>query len=243
MGTNRIPPDFRFTENILKDLSNVSLENAEQLIKEAELLIGQDFFPRAYFLSVAAIEEIGKAFICFESSVRNLNDSAITTSIIKSIENHSSKIGAAFHASILASEDSRGAIQTAVDLMVILKNGREPSMYTDINYIDSKIYVPNVVVRDNAARDSIKLSQYCFSSTITYIKNSEPLKKTKADDAIFSLKPKTFSKIMEHEDLWWYLLDSLEKYNMSQNEIIIKYNNEYFSKNKFFKTSLNKPNP
>jgi AbiV family abortive infection protein len=237
MGTPRIPPEFRFTEQILKDLSTVSLENAEQLIKEAKLLLSQGFLPRAYFLSVAAIEEIGKAYLCFESSVRNLNDSAITSKIIKSIENHSTKINAAFHTSILTSTDPRGAMQTAVDLMVALKNGREPSMYTDINYIDSKIYVPNSVIRDIAARDSVRLSEHCFSSTLNYIKNSDPTKKSKVDDAVFGLKSKTFSKIMENEDFWWYLIDCQENSKLNHNEIILKYDSEYFSKNKLFKAS------
>jgi len=78
MGTPRIPPEFRFTDKILKKLSTVSLENAEQLISEAKLLLEQNFLPRAYFLSVAAIEEIGKAYLCFEAATRNLNDSAVT---------------------------------------------------------------------------------------------------------------------------------------------------------------------
>jgi AbiV family abortive infection protein len=235
MGTPRIPPEFRFTDKILKDLSTVSLENAEQLIKEAKLLLSQDFLPRAYFLSVAAIEEIGKAYLCFESSTRNLNDSAVTSKIIKSIENHSNKINAAFHTSIITSKDPRDAIQKAVDLMLALKKGREPSMYTDINYIDSKIYVPNSVIRDVAAKDSVSLSEHCYSTTLNYINNSDPSKKSKVDDAVFGLKSKTFNQIMEQEDFWWYLIENQEKNNLNHNEVIIKYNDEYFSKNKLFK--------
>ena len=235
MGTPRIPPEFRFTDKILKDLSTASLENAEQLIKEAKLLLSQNFLPRAYFLSVAAIEETGKAYLCFESSTRNLNDSAVTSKIINSIENHSNKINAAFHTSIITSQDPRDAIQKAVDLMLALKKGREPSMYTDINYMDSKIYVPNSVIRDVAAKDSVRLSEHCYSTTLNYINNSEPSKKSKVDDAVFGLKSKTFNKIMEQEDFWWYLIDNQEKNNLNHNEVIIKYNNEYFSKSKLFK--------
>lgn len=235
MGTPRIPPEFRFTDKILKDLSTVSLENAEQLIKEAKLLLSKNFLPRVYFLSVAAIEEIGKAYLCFESSTRNLNDSAVTSKIIKSIENHSNKINAALHTSIITSKDPSSAIQTAVDLMQALKNGREPSMYTDINYIDSKIYVPNSVIRDVAAKDAVRLSEHCYSTTLNYINNSDPSKKSKVDDAVFGLKSKTFSKIMEQEDFWWYLIENQENNSLNHNEIILKYNDEYFSKSKLFK--------
>lgn len=237
MGTPRIPPEFRFSEQILKDLSIVSLENADQLIKEAKLLLNHNFLPRAYFLSVAAIEEVGKAFLCFESRTRTLNDSAVTSKIIKSIENHSNKINAAFHTSILTSKDPRGAIQTAVDLMIALKNGREPSMYTDVNYIDSKIYTPNSVIREIAAKDSVRLSEHCYATTFDYINNTAPTEKSNVDDAVFGLKSKTFNKIMELEDFWWYLIDCLEGKTFNHNEAIIRYNDEFYSKSKLFKTA------
>jgi AbiV family abortive infection protein len=237
MGTPRIPPEFRFTDKILKDLSIVSLENAEQLINEAKLLLDQKFIPRAYFLSVAAIEEIGKAYLCFESATRNLSDSAVTSKIVKSIENHLNKINAAFHTSILTSKDPRGAIQTAVDLMVALKNGREPSMYTDINYIDSKIYVPNSVVREIAAKDSVRLAGHCYLTTHHYINNFDPSVKSKVDDIVFGLKLNTFSKLMNHEDFWWYLVDNYENNRLNLNEIILEYHKEFFIKNKLFKVT------
>ena len=238
MGTPRIPPEFRFTDEMLKDLALVSLENAEQLINEAKILLGHNFIPRAYFLSIAAIEEVGKAYLCFESSTRNLNDSAVTSKVVKSIESHSSKINAAFHTSILTSEDPRGTVEKAMDLMIALKNGREPSMYTDINYIDSKIYVPNSMIREVAAKDSVRLAEHCYFTTHHYINNFEPSTKSKVDDVVFGLKANTFSKIMRHEDFWWYLVDNYESNSLNQNEIINSYHKEYFSKNKLFKTSV-----
>lgn len=235
MGAQRIPPEFRFTDKILKDLSTASLENAEQLIKEAKVLLRNNYLPRAYFLSVAAIEEIGKAYLCFESTTRNLNDSAVTSNILKSIENHSNKINAAFHTSILTSKDPRGAIQIALDLMIELKNGREPSMYTDINYIESKIYTPSAVIREIAATDSVRLAEQCYLTTRHYINNFSPSTKTKVDNDVFGLKKTTFSKIMENEDFWWYLIDNLENNKLTYNEAIAEYNKEYFSKKKLFR--------
>lgn len=235
MGTLRIPPDFRFSSQILKDLSIVSLENGKQLIEEAKLIFENKFLPRAYFLSVAAIEEIGKAFLCFDAITRNLNDSAVTANIVRSIESHPNKINAAFHASILTSKDPRSAIQTALDLMIALKNGREPSMYTDINYIESKIYTPNLVIREIAAKDSIRLAEQCYLITSHYINNFKPSTKSKVDDDVFGLKKNTLSKIIEHEDFWWYLIDNYEKNKLNQSEIIIEYHREFLSKNKLFR--------
>ncbi|ELA6639613.1 AbiV family abortive infection protein [Vibrio alginolyticus] len=238
MGTPRIPPDFRFTVKALQELSNVSLDNAEQLISEAKLLLANNLLPRAYFLSVAAIEEVGKAYLCFESSSRNLNDSAVTAKIIKSIENHSNKINAAFHASIQTSQDPEGAVRKAVDLMITLQNGREPSMYTDINYIESKVYTPNSVIREVAATDSVRLAELCYSTTMHYVKNFKPSNKSKVDDVVFGLKSKVFSKIIECEDFWWFMMDKYENNQVNQNEIILEYHKDYFSKNKLFKTEV-----
>ncbi|WP_298772201.1 AbiV family abortive infection protein [uncultured Shewanella sp.] len=237
MGTSRIPPEFRFTVNILKDLSLASFDNAKQLIKEANLLLKNDHLARAYFLSVAAIEEVGKAYLCFESSERNLSDSAITSKIIKSIESHSNKINAAFHASILTSKDPKGAVEKALDLMIALKNGREPSMYTDINYIESKIYTPHYVIRDVAAKDSVRLAEYCNFTTRHYINNNEPSEKSKVDDAVFGLKANVFSNLIKKEDFWWYLIDCFENNKVNTNKIILGYHNEYGRKNKLFRVS------
>jgi len=240
MGTQRIPPEFRFTEEILRELIDASIKNAEQLLVEAKLILGNKYLPRVYFLSVAAIEETGKAYLCFESTTRNLSDSAVTSNIIKSIENHSNKINAAFHTSILTSEDPREAIQTAVDLMIDLKNGREPSMYTDINYIDSKIYTPFSTISERAAKDSVRLAEQCYLNTKHYIDNSKPTEKSKVDDAVFGLKKKTFAKILELEDFWWFLIENMEANKLKHNEAIVEYNKEYLSKNKLFRPENDK---
>jgi len=121
--------------------------------------------------------------------------------------------------------------------MVALKSGREPSMYTDINYIDSKIYVPNSVIREVAAKDSIRLADHCYLTTHYFINDSEPSIKSKVDDAVFGLKSNTFSKLMELEDFWWYLVDNYENNRLNHNEIILEYHKEYFSKNKLFKVA------
>ena len=235
MSTVRIPPGFRFTTEILKELTEASIKNAEQLLREAKLILEYEYLPRAYFLSVAAIEEVGKAYLCFESTTRNLNDSAVTSNIIKSIENHSNKINAAFHTSILTSKDPRAAIQSAVDLMIDLKNGREPSMYTDINYINSKIYTPHSAISNRAAKDSVRLAEQCYLKTKHYIDSVKPSEKSKVDDAVFGLKKKTFTKILELEDFWWFLIENMEANKLNHNEAIIEYNREYLSKNKVFK--------
>jgi AbiV family abortive infection protein len=102
MGNSNIPNQFRYTVELLMQYSADALDNASQLIDEASLLLEHGRGARAYFLGVAAIEEIGKSFLAFDALGRNLNDSAVTAKVRNSLENHSRKINAAFHASVIS---------------------------------------------------------------------------------------------------------------------------------------------
>ncbi|MGB7533259.1 MAG: AbiV family abortive infection protein [Halobacteriota archaeon] len=56
-------PEY-FSKEELKDAVELCLENAEQYIKDAELLIGSSSFGHAYAFGVLAYEELGKAVGC-----------------------------------------------------------------------------------------------------------------------------------------------------------------------------------
>lgn len=232
MGAPKIPPEFRFNSDMLSDLSHAAFENAAQLISEAKLLLSNQANSRAYFLAVAAIEEIGKAYICFDSISRNLQDSAVTAKVKKMIESHSSKINSAFHASIQSASDPRTELETAIDLMINLGNGREPSMYTDINYLDSKIYTPTQAVREKAANDCVRLAEHCYSRTLIYTQNKVQTEKSKYDDQVFGINSNTYNKMLSNEDYWWYLLDNFDK---NHSEVTVRYHQKYLSKGKRYK--------
>ncbi|MEO5954540.1 MAG: AbiV family abortive infection protein [Nitrospiraceae bacterium] len=126
--------EFRFTVELLREYSAAALQNAAELLEEASLLHENGRAARAYFLAVASIEETGKALQAFDAQGRNLADSAVTAKLRRSMEDHLQKIAAAFTAMLLASQDIPKAVMPAVELMIHLKHGREPSMYTDIRY-------------------------------------------------------------------------------------------------------------
>src|SRR5687767_13225757 len=120
------------TRQSLNLLVAASLENAKSLIAEAELLLDHLHFARAYFLAIAAIEEVGKAIIAFEGQGRNLSDRAVESKLIRSIFDHKSKITSAFVGSLKTTEPGsiEEAIEAATGLMTELRVGREPAMYT-----------------------------------------------------------------------------------------------------------------
>ena len=79
------------------------------------------------------------------------------------------------------------------------------------------------------------MHQFLPLKTSHYINNFKPSTKSKVDDDVFGLKKNTLSKIIEHEDFWWYLIDNYEKNKLNQSEIIIEYHREFLSKNKLFR--------
>ena len=114
-------------------------------------------YARAYFLGVAAIEEVGKAVQAFDGMGRNLRNSAVSTRLKLKFEDHSQKIAAAFVPWLLATPNIRNEVMAFIDVMVDVKHGREPSMYTDIQSDGSTVVTPESVVRPLAAENCVRL--------------------------------------------------------------------------------------
>lgn len=226
--------EFRFTVELLREYSAAALQNAAELLDEASLLYEKGHAARAYFLAVASIEETGKALQAFDAQGRNLADSAVTAKLRRSMENHSQKITAAFTAMLLASQDIRNAVMPAVELMIHLKHGREPSMYTDIRYTKSKVQIPSGMVRDIAAKDCVRLSSDCLAHARKHIAEKMPEVRSRADDQLFSMRPGQLQKMANTEGFWWHYIAQLEAGNQDFAAAAIAYQRDYFSKGKTF---------
>lgn len=235
MSISHVSNTFRYSNERLEKYSVAALENAKELIKEGGLLLSNGHLARAYFIGVAAIEEIGKSFIAFEAQGRNLNDSAVTTKIRKSIENHSCKINAAFHASILSHGNLRNELQGIIDLMITLKYGREPSMYSDIDYESGEIKKPKEVVCELAAKDCIRLAQHCYYKTKEHLQTNKPTQKTKYEDDFYGMNPKKITELFDSEDFWWFYIANIEAKEYDLSKSVVIYQHEYLSKGRKFK--------
>jgi AbiV family abortive infection protein len=181
-------PEFKFTVELLKNYSTAALQNAAELLEEATLLSENGHAARTYFLAVASIEETGKALQAFDAQGRNLADSAVTARLRRSMEDHSQKITSAFTAILLSSPDVRKAVMPIVEVMIHLKRGREPSMYTDIRYSKSTVQMPSAMVRDVAAKDCIRLARDCLRHACKHIAEKTPEVRSGDDDQLFAMK-------------------------------------------------------
>ncbi|MEK6900815.1 MAG: AbiV family abortive infection protein [Nanoarchaeota archaeon] len=226
---------FQFTPELLREYSNAALGNATELLKEASLLHKHGHVARVYFLAVASIEEIGKALQAFDAQGRNLADSAVASKLKRAMEDHSQKITAAFTAWLLASSNLPEAVMPAINLMIHLKHGREPSMYTDIRFDSSKVQVPAAVVREKAAYDCVRLAADCLAHAKKHVAEKTPEPRTRAQDQLFAMKSGQFQKIANTADFWWYYIAQFKSGQQDLAEVVIRYQEEYVTRGRRFK--------
>lgn len=226
--------NYPLTTTLLRQYCDAALINAQDLLSEAALLLLNNHLARAYFLAVAAIEEIGKSVQAFDGMGRNLKDSAVSTKLKLQFEDHSQKITAAFIPWLIASPDLRNEIMSFVNIQIDVIHGREPSMYTDIHFDGPRITTPKSTARPEAANNCIRLAETVLSYTIPYI-TAKPKFTSRTQDEFFAMKPSVFLKMANTEDFWWYYISRMESGNKAIEDAVTEYNKKYFSKNVKFK--------
>jgi AbiV family abortive infection protein len=231
------PRNIKFSRELLRDHSLAALANDSELVSEALVLHKHGHYARAYFLAVASIEETGKAFLAFGGQGRNLSDSGVTSKLKRAMEDHSQKITSAFTAWLVASPNVRESVMPAITLMLNLKHGREPSMYTDIRSDSSTVQIPATVVREKASFDCIRLATDCLSHTQIHISEKTPEPRTRAEDQLFAMKAGQFQKIASTEDFWWYYIAQMEAGRKDLAESVISYRDNYAKRGLLFQKS------
>ena len=222
----------RITAERLEAYQSAAMANAERLLTEAKLLLENRHFPRAYFLAVATIEEVGKAMIAFDARGRNLRDSAVQSKVSRLLADHEAKIRTAFTGFLEA--DARKNAETAVKLIIALQRGREPAMYTDL-LSDGSIRSPSAVVAARQAIDCVRLARDCLASAEAHAGSKPPTARTAAQDQWFALKSSESMKVVNKEDFWWYFINRMEGGHKDMAEAVMKYRSEYLLQHRKFK--------
>lgn len=221
----------------LERLVAASLDNARELITEAQLLLDNSHVARAYFLAVAAVEEIGKAIIAFEAQGRNLADSAVQSKLFKTLSDHRSKIICAFVGSLKTTEPTNmeEAVKAATEFMSGLRRGREPSMYTEL-LEDGSVQFPSVIIRPIAATDSIRLARHCLARAEQYLSTSIPIVRSQSDNFVYTMKKTVHAAIFDRSDFWWYHIDRMKAGQPDMSDSIYSYHNDYYIKGLTYQT-------
>ena len=222
------------TPELLRDYYEAALDNGSELVDEAELLYSNGHRARAYFLAVAAVEEIGKALIAFDALGRNLSDPAVRKRITSAIQDHQQKIVAAVGQWLPSNPTSDQDVKRILNWMLHLRHGREPSMYTDVAHDGSKIQTPSEIVRDTAAADCIRLARDCLVLARHHIAAQVPKQRTRSEDQLFIMKTAELQKMMNTEDFWRYYIAEMKRGRRELSDAFVQYRLNYLLKGRQF---------
>jgi len=226
--------EYDIHDGFLKEYADAAMENAQQLLDSAKILLSNKSFAISYFLSVAAIEEAGKAYMAFAARGRNLSDKGLKKKVQNMFEKHREKIISAFIGWISKSSKPDESIKAAVDLMIHLNRGREKSMYVDANP-DNSLSIPAKIIRPVAAIDVLKVAENCLHHTRTHISGNHPPSFSSFEDKLFCLRSDKIHE-MFNNDFGKYLLSELKQTsgNFNFSKAIVTYHDKCFSKKKLF---------
>jgi AbiV family abortive infection protein len=234
MGSPHTP---KMTAELLRSYSEAALRNADELLVEASLLRDHGHMARAYFLAVACVEEAGKALLAFDAQNRNLSDPAVCAKLKTSMESHRRKINYALSMWALSSPGQREALKVALDLIVHVEHGREPSMYSDLRTAPDRVQTPREVVRDSAARDCVRLAANCLAHAHRHVIEKTPAKFTTAQDRLFTMKSAKFQEMLNTEDFLWYYIARMEAGQQDIAEAVLGYERDHIKTCMPFRTA------
>lgn len=234
MGSPHTP---KITSELLRCYCEAALRNADELFVEAALLRDHDHMARAYFLAVASIEEVGKALLSFDAQNHNLPDPAICTKLKAGTESHAQKINYALSRWALSSSDPREGVKVALDLVIDLKCGREPSMYTDLRANPDRVQTPREVVRATAAKDCIRLAEGCLAHAHRHVRGKIPLRFTSTQNRLFTMKSAKFQEILNAEDFWRYNISRMEAGQQDIAKVVLGYERDHIKTGTLFRAA------
>jgi len=227
---------YTITSELLREYIQAAFENSQDLITEAKVLIENRRFARSYFLSCLSIEETGKAFQAWDGLGRNLSNPAVQTTLRKIFQDHPKKnISGLISILLLSQNKDKETFETIADVSAKLIHGREASMYVDVS--DSgKITIPHKIIKEKQAKDTNKLATSALVFTKHYMSSNEPRKCSNIDDRYFELSNKqSWFTILNNKDFGNFYMDEIKNNpanGIYLTEPILKYYDQYFSKNK-----------
>lgn len=225
----------KFTPKLLHSFSQAALKNADELLAEASVLRDHGYMARAYFLSVASVEEAGKALLAFDAQNRDFSDPAVCTRLKKSMENHGAKINYALGMWALSGPDQREAMKVAINLISDIKHGREPSMYSELRAAPDRVQIPREIVSESAARSCVRLAKDCLLYAQRHVFEKKPPNFTTAHDRLYAMKFVKFQEMLKLENFWWYYISRREAGNFDIAEAVLGYERDHIKSGKPFK--------
>jgi len=233
---------YTLTLQRLSEYQDAALQNAIELVEEAQSLLEGKHFARTYYLALAALEESGKAFQAFLAKGRNLEDPGVQKAIKAGFEDHRSKILSSLTCLLQETSKSRDQIERFIQMAYGLEVGRERAMYVDLNDAGTLILPRNGITETNAA-ECLRLAKTALHATMEYMSTKPAVVRSPFEDKLFCIKPEKLMKIMNLPDFGVYLLDfPVDASSIPDvGKALVKYHDEFFSRGKLYSKRNSKP--
>lgn len=219
----------QLSAELLRSYSEAALRNAGELASEAALLRDHGHYARAYFLSVASIEEVGKALLAFDSQQRNLSDPGVCSKLKTHMESHRQKITYALMVWAFSSSSQNETWKSSLDLVSQLRHGREPSMYSELRAEPDRVQIPSEVVRPQAARDCVRLAEHTLAYAQRHVREKVPAMFSSTHDRLLTMKSKKLHEMLNLPDFWWFYVSRMEAGQVDIATAVLDYERNYQS--------------
>lgn len=227
----------QLTARLLRSYQDVTIRNARELLHEAKLLLENNFYARAYMLSVAVIEEVGKSVQIFDALGRDMLDPAVSTRVRLNFEIYKKKMSAAIFPLLLFVPNRKEDVVPLIERLVETKSVRDPALYTDVDLESRSVVTPNSITTATMARTYLDLAREIFDHALNYVVNYPPKIRSKAEDIVFAMKPTVFLTMTESPDFWEYYISRMRAGDASFEDAVMDYNQKYYAKDSKFNPS------
>lgn len=229
---------YQLTTALLRGYRKAAVDNARELLYEATLLLRNNHFARGYFLSVTAVEEIGKAVQAFDALGRNVSDPEVSVRVRLNFEDYPKRIIAAAFPLMQMAPELRADVVPFFEMLIESKRSSEPALYMGIDPHSARITSPNALVSPYKAERTRRLAQLIFDYAAPHVMDSPPKLRTRAEDEFFAMKSAVLVSMTHNADFWQYYASVMKNGDVAFEAAVSDYSKKYVARDRKFRDEI-----
>lgn len=219
-------PSIALTSKLLRRYRDASIDNARELLYEAELLLQHNHFARAYYSCIAAIEEVGTSVQVFDALGRNVRDPDVANRVVLNLGDYGRKITAAVFPWLLVAPGRRDDVMPFVSKMIKGQIPRNDAIHTELDGKGPQgpqINTPNYRVTYSDAQHWLALAKEIYAHGEAYVLFAPTKIRTKAEDEVFAMKSAALAAVTSSPDFWEYYISCMKTGNATFEAAVADY--------------------
>lgn len=219
-------PSIALTSKLLRRYRDASIDNARELLYEAELLLKHNHFARAYYSSVAAIEEVGTSVQVFDALGRNVRDPDVANRVVLNLGDYARKVTAAVFPWLLVVPARRDEVMPYISKMIKRQIPKLDAIHTELDGKGPQgpqINTPNYRVTLTDAEIWLRLAKDIYTHAETYVLFAPTKIRTKAEDEVFAMKSAALAAVTSSPEFWEYYISCMKTGNATFEAAVADY--------------------